>query len=167
MTNFLGRSGSSPLTRGKLTRSYAARIQRRLIPAHAGKTRTMRAARVSAAAHPRSRGENSFRPITILSPAGSSPLTRGKPSTWTGRPSPRRLIPAHAGKTQSFGRTRRGRPAHPRSRGENEIQGAVGQSLSGSSPLTRGKPPGSSLSPRRRWLIPAHAGKTSRACADA
>ena len=50
--------------------------------------------------------------------------------------------------------------AHPRSRGENPYNLAHQPLETGSSPLTRGKPPiygGGALPPR---LIPAHAGKT-------
>ena len=79
------------------------------------------------------------------------------------------LIPAHAGKT-SPQRLQVFIPgAHPRSRGENNERVEYRQGISGSSPLTRGKP-------WFRWiwcalvgLIPAHAGKTmtaidARAC---
>ena len=51
-------SGSSPLTRGKQLAEYAAPAARRLIPAHAGKTPSTRAASRGRRAHPRSRGEN-------------------------------------------------------------------------------------------------------------
>ena len=92
--------------------------------------------------------------------SGSSPLTRGK----LPRPKPRRqargLIPAHAGKTPCSWRFRARARAHPRSRGENCLQGCARSGERGSSPLTRGKPPiGDRLRTRRR-LIPAHAGKT-------
>ena len=50
--------------------------------------------------------------------------------------------------------------AHPRSRGENESSGYFLGALSGSSPLTRGKPPSSIRSENILGLIPAHAGKT-------
>ena len=72
----------------------------------------------------------------------------------------RRLIPAHAGKTGIDRTTHPRRPAHPRSRGENDQLRQVGLAHQGSSPLTRGKPqhvPGDRLSD---GLIPAHAGKT-------
>ena len=98
-----------------------------------------------------------------MRPAGSSPLTRGKPADralsgkWSG------LIPAHAGKTTSARTCGSGRRAHPRSRGENlpEAVRIVGQE--GSSPLTRGKRWGRGCRLRGRGLIPAHAGKTGRA----
>ena len=91
---------------------------------------------------------------------GSSPLTRGKPGSSSGRQCRSRLIPAHAGKTNAAldcgGHWR----AHPRSRGENGRLGRLTRRCPGSSPLTRGKPrshPACELSGR---LIPAHAGKT-------
>ena len=50
--------------------------------------------------------------------------------------------------------------AHPRSRGENHGLPPPGWPVTGSSPLTRGKP--RAARPRAHWrgLIPAHAGKT-------
>ena len=50
--------GSSPLTRGKLTKIIRVKATRRLIPAHAGKTPGSRAVSRYPTAHPRSRGEN-------------------------------------------------------------------------------------------------------------
>ena len=71
----------------------------RLIPAHAGKT-TETAARVfTAAAHPRSRGENIQTCVQVAADLGSSPLTRGKPILKGSEVQALRLIPAHAGKT--------------------------------------------------------------------
>ena len=72
------RSGSSPLTRGKLHRSARRQDQRRLIPAHAGKTWNHSTTTLTAAAHPRSRGENETAAANASVDAGSSPLTRGK-----------------------------------------------------------------------------------------
>ena len=51
--------------------------------------------------------------------------------------------------------------AHPRSRGENAVTVTVSAGSSGSSPLTRGKPPRGCSRSRNQRLIPAHAGKTS------
>ena len=52
--------------------------------------------------------------------------------------------------------------AHPRSRGENPgTRSGLWESM-GSSPLTRGKPPGMPPLLVRHRLIPAHAGKTRR-----
>ena len=152
--------GSSPLTRGKPQARRRDRRRRRLIPAHAGKT-VSRPARISGLrAHPRSRGENGLGWPGLAWDGGSSPLTRGKQVrqpllTW-----PRGLIPAHAGKTRlRIWHTCPPR-AHPRSRGENLIDGIVQSLPAGSSPLTRGKRWPDHWVFRRRGLIPAHAGKT-------
>ena len=91
---------------------------------------------------------------------GSSPLTRGKPTTRCARRGTGGLIPAHAGKTWPP------RPrvpswwAHPRSRGENRAQRTKLLDATGSSPLTRGKPELARPTHTDQGLIPAHAGKT-------
>ena len=112
-------------------------------------------------AHPRSRGENTLVEHYAPSSDGSSPLTRGKPPTPKSIHGDSRLIPAHAGKTTNTMTVPLELPAHPRSRGENAARGDDARPTAGSSPLTRGKPPGTwyhFLVPR---LIPAHAGKTA------
>ena len=137
-------SGSSPLTRGKRQMLRIGPLRQGLIPAHAGKTLSAYSAGIF--------------------PMGSSPLTRGKRSGRDTHHTPLRLIPAHAGKTCKPLTLRSALGAHPRSRGENEIARAEDVNGNGSSPLTRGKPPGTwyhFLVPR---LIPAHAGKTTRTC---
>ena len=93
--------------------------------------------------------------------AGSSPLTRGKRYYGFLCCQTTRLIPAHAGKTIDKARAITANRAHPRSRGENHLYYVNGSDLSGSSPLTRGKPwpvPKTAMFVR---LIPAHAGKTT------
>ena len=95
------RLGSSPLTRGKPTLSWTPGWVKRLIPAHAGKTRRLRSYPGNQRAHPRSRGENRRTRTCVLSPLGSSPLTRGKPARGPPREVGAGLIPAHAGKTTS------------------------------------------------------------------
>ena len=153
-------SGSSPLTRGKLDRPESPAPGPRLIPAHAGKTSAPVPLVPVLQAHPRSRGENSPVSSSIGSVAGSSPLTRGKhvvPKLGTRFSG---LIPAHAGKTRPAPASTIRREAHPRSRGENPFHRRAPHRSTGSSPLTRGKPPSSITDPHERGLIPAHAGKT-------
>ena len=70
--------GSSPLTRGKPSRRRRSQSMARLIPAHAGKTVSSLYGSRSAAAHPRSRGENRMPGARTIRGLGSSPLTRGK-----------------------------------------------------------------------------------------
>ena len=111
--------GSSPLTRGKPACGRSRGLARRLIPAHAGKTRVREQISRKLRAHPRSRGENPAPRVYPEWDDGSSPLTRGK---HTRRQVPRndhRLIPAHAGKTIAVCSGCWASRAHPRSRGEN------------------------------------------------
>ena len=91
--------GSSPLTRGKRGLGGLRRRGCRLIPAHAGKTRTSAITCRPSKAHPRSRGENQGSAPWLNDPPGSSPLTRGKPVDGVPEIERCRLIPAHAGKT--------------------------------------------------------------------
>ena len=70
--------GSSPLTRGKRSTPADRQLERRLIPAHAGKTPPVIIQARDARAHPRSRGENTDETRPDLVTNGSSPLTRGK-----------------------------------------------------------------------------------------
>ena len=53
------------------------------------------------------------------------------------------------------------RPAHPRSRGENNVFWSANDRTIGSSPLTRGKRPEQDGQAGACGLIPAHAGKTT------
>ena len=132
--------GSSPLTRGKLYPDRWQRRRRRLIPAHAGKTMRLSKWLFSSGAHPRSRGENRPSATPEHPSPGSSPLTRGKHAFAEQRPGGKGLIPAHAGKTLADRELRRTPGAHPRSRGENQFGNLYLDSITGSSPLTRGKP---------------------------
>ena len=134
-----GTEGSSPLTRGKLRLGDNRRAGRGLIPAHAGKTIHTPLRLYIDRAHPRSRGENVGNKIVGMIQSGSSPLTRGKPSAARVRMTSMGLIPAHAGKTRRRASHTGGRPAHPRSRGENARHRRAHHRPPGSSPLTRGK----------------------------
>ena len=154
------RGGSSPLTRGKRSVQFTEGSATGLIPAHAGKTKPTARTTRGRGAHPRSRGENAGSRRCGQRPQGSSPLTRGKPSSSSARVSAIGLIPAHAGKTNKVilegvvGR------AHPRSRGENLLTPDKDEMIPGSSPLTRGKLGRWGLPLLSGRLIPAHAGKT-------
>ena len=152
--------GSSPLTRGKCKEPHWARRLPRLIPAHAGKMRSLPRLRRLLRAHPRSRGENYASAAFGEPVSGSSPLTRGKLSKSTERGPARGLIPAHAGKTFGVTLVENCIGAHPRSRGENSQWKQAVLAYPGSSPLTRGKPRTGIEPGFITGLIPAHAGKT-------
>ena len=153
--------GSSPLTRGKPTPCIDRGGADRLIPAHAGKTSYPTKPRPHLPAHPRSRGENDRCDCRVDLVKGSSPLTRGKPGKLRLIQSRSGLIPAHAGKTARQPPRRAAHPAHPRSRGENLKSATLARNVTGSSPLTRGKPHKAWTKALQARLIPAHAGKTA------
>ena len=155
-------AGSSPLTRGKLFLGFGTQASGRLIPAHAGKTFPWIWNPSFWPAHPRSRGENIRQLVHFFGGNGSSPLTRGKPRRERRGGLRPGLIPAHAGKTSPRTAWRATTRAHPRSRGENALGVAICGVVTGSSPLTRGKPRQCRRAPSRLRLIPAHAGKTAR-----
>ena len=123
----------------------------------------MSSAADTAAAHPRSRGENSAMAAFCSATLGSSPLTRGKLLAHDGLVFALGLIPAHAGKTRKRAGDTGSSGAHPRSRGENRNARILGNKLGGSSPLTRGKLENIPAACELGGLIPAHAGKTSQA----
>ena len=152
--------GSSPLMRGKQLVHFLSGHLLGLIPAHAGKTIVCPSVRVTSRAHPRSREENHAGGGSLAVADGSSPLTRGKREDAHGGDVAVRLIPAHAGKTQSSSSRELGSRAHPRSRGENEKDTVSDPVPTGSSPLTRGKLVDVLVGQTRSGLIPAHAGKT-------
>ena len=152
--------GSSPLTRGKRFDLFPGRVDRGLIPAHAGKTIWPRSFFAAVRAHPRSRGENRACVHREQQAQGSSPLTRGKRPRANQRALRVRLIPAHAGKTRHIPCSRLQAGAHPRSRGENSYIPGGDTGVKGSSPLTRGKRARGRNHRPSTGLIPAHAGKT-------
>ena len=153
-------AGSSPLTRGKHVVPDQVGEVRRLIPAHAGKTREGKIAVLALGAHPRSRGENPPRGHPYMLDRGSSPLTRGKHLRRALPEQRNGLIPAHAGKTYPKCPCPIGGRAHPRSRGENSFVALIVIVPPGSSPLTRGKRRPHGGHGHEGGLIPAHAGKT-------
>ena len=134
----------------------------RLIPAHAGKTNFSPPLNSMRSAHPRACGENHVHLESFDCARGSSPRMRGKRRRQIHYRTPRRLIPAHAGKTEPSYRRAGYVQAHPRACGENTVSPLNIPALAGSSPRMRGK---RQLSPRHAphdRLIPAHAGKTGR-----
>ena len=134
-----------------------------LIPAHAGKTIFVALYQNNETAHPRSRGENSDTYCGRGPGMGSSPLTRGKRQLVDQCQEESGLIPAHAGKTLYVNIEGYVWRAHPRSRGENTHGGSQFSTITGSSPLTRGKQRRADESADWEGLIPAHAGKTTPA----
>ena len=72
-----------------------------------------------------------------------------------------RIIPAHAGQTPAFCRSREGSSDHPRACGANGGYWRVHMDADGSSPRMRGKRLRILRPLRRSRIIPAHAGQTA------
>ena len=130
--------GSSPLARGlpyhfRLHASY-----RRIIPARAGFTRTVKGFLIRLPDHPRSRGVYSVGMMSKSMTSGSSPLARGLQGTIMDWGEMTGIIPARAGFTASSWRTFTEPPDHPRSRGVYPENSPPRTGTNGSSPLARG-----------------------------
>ena len=92
-------TGSSPLSRGiRCDRINYVRVLR-IIPALAGNTHSPSQRTRDAGDHPRSRGEYWTRPAGVLVAYGSSPLSRGIPTSSGSGMCWIRIIPALAGNT--------------------------------------------------------------------
>ena len=152
--------GSSPRVRGKRPRRRARAQEDRLIPARAGKTRSVCAAARRERAHPRACGENVASASEWGGTTGSSPRVRGKPSMKSAAILAHGLIPARAGKTTAASSAVSSGGAHPRACGENVRWTSQADREGGSSPRVRGKLLLLRWGPRSRRLIPARAGKT-------
>ena len=111
--------------------------------------------------HPRIRGEHVRRPLRQGERLGSSPHTRGAPTSCRSWHSPLRIIPAYAGSTKPPYRRRRSGGDHPRIRGEHTAWLGSTRSTGGSSPHTRGARMGFECDSMPSRIIPAYAGSTS------
>ena len=160
--SLFGSFGSSPRMRGKRRPRPCPRTPVRIIPAHAGQTSGSRWGLDGNADHPRACGANAPVHVAARDPAGSSPRMRGKPVRSRRLRARRRIIPAHAGQTNSVPAKRSSHADHPRACGANGQQFLTNLGTFGSSPRMRGKPRLERDDSRTRRIIPAHAGQTSR-----
>ena len=151
-------SGSSPRTRGTLSRLIRQRWIRRFIPAHAGNISGIRIETVLHSVHPRARGEHNgtteWRPYRL----GSSPRTRGTFKRTARSLSAQRFIPAHAGNIFLVRPLSTMLSVHPRARGEHARGRNGNWCHCGSSPRTRGTLVESESKRFSTRFIPAHAG---------
>ena len=152
--------GSSPHTRGAPALPRLVVVVDGIIPAYAGSTWICRWRRPPSRDHPRIRGEHSSRKMTQASRAGSSPHTRGARLLYYDTDSVIRIIPAYAGSTRQPASATGYVPDHPRIRGEHAAPPGTILQTRGSSPHTRGAPPGGSSRLWRGRIIPAYAGST-------
>ena len=173
--------GSSPHTRGALRRilwtdkrwldhprirgehsdsASTTSDSSRIIPAYAGSTAGDGGGDEGGGDHPRIRGEHETTLAESDAGAGSSPHTRGAHQRAPVCALDQGIIPAYAGSTETM--TPAGGVAvdHPRIRGEHADGALTQMSIGGSSPHTRGAPPGHAHRDSARRIIPAYAGST-------
>ena len=91
---------TSPRKRGKKYAGWICQAAARITPAHAGKTVPSIRDCLADEDHPRARGENHEKKITVIRKIGSPPLTRGIPFSMGAECQFYRITPAHAGKTR-------------------------------------------------------------------
>ena len=152
--------------RGKQGGAIAFRLQRRIIPAHAGQTLSVCLAAVAASDHPRACGANDAGGAGVAALHGSSPRMRGKLIIVVPVHATQRIIPAHAGQTCGI-RLGSGRCSdHPRACGANAPARFQLAGVAGSSPRMRGKRQVQKHNEFRGRIIPAHAGQTSASSAS-
>ena len=131
--------GSSPHMRGKLGGTLRTLKSQRIIPAHAGQTRTLNSGSTVVKDHPRTCGANLLSTPGPSVRIGSSPHMRGKHRAGRRRPDVLRIIPAHAGQTFPANRHRSASSDHPRTCGANYMGSVLMVTHTGSSPHMRGK----------------------------
>ena len=132
----------------------------RIIPAYAGSTTAGTPWPTTPADHPRVRGEHHAAVSGLEVARGSSPRTRGAPTSSTRLSFRPRIIPAYAGSTSTAPRSSRSSWDHPRVRGEHTPWMVCPLYAAGSSPRTRGAPVDRAVVPARTGIIPAYAGST-------
>ena len=137
--NLNGRYGSSPRMRGKPHQRVMPPAGRRIIPAHAGQTRALARPDQRRTDHPRACGANSSGAFSMIRLIGSSPRMRGKRVGSVPVGILARIIPAHAGQTQSHQRNGKEDADHPRACGANHVPQQDARQPRGSSPRMRGK----------------------------
>ena len=133
------RTGSPPHTRGRSVYKQLRRDLTGFTPAYAGKMQRSRLYLYAARVHPRIRGEDSVRPLSTPTGAGSPPHTRGRFRAGAIYTPGRRFTPAYAGKIMSNFLSPTPKRVHPRIRGEDLVWLLTVTSLRGSPPHTRGR----------------------------
>ena len=154
--------GSPPHTRGKGFPQKHTVLIYGITPAHAGKSSLLLHNLLGSRDHPRTRGEKFGVMAGEAGAGGSPPHTRGKAAGSVPADQPRRITPAHAGKSNAKASSRRctgGSPPHTRGKVRRHVRHT--QKL-GSPPHTRGKVDCDSLFRNADRITPAHAGKSSQ-----
>ena len=125
--------------RGKPDAGRAALYDKRITPAHAGKTAGRYVRHSFVRDHPRACGENKAAAKKQGCCPGSPPRMRGKLEAIPQIIDGIRITPAHAGKTIVKASAMLIKQDHPRACGENDYDGVGGPEALGSPPRMRGK----------------------------
>ena len=155
-----GLRGSSPHTRGAPGFVVKLTVAGRIIPAYAGSTSPSLASTSARRDHPRIRGEHGDLQPEVVIGGGSSPHTRGAPTTSTCGVGIPGIIPAYAGSTERGRRHHFPQQDHPRIRGEHDTPLTNVTPFTGSSPHTRGAHGSKRREAEKCRIIPAYAGST-------
>ena len=152
--------GSSPRMRGARWYLLAKGHRVRIIPAHAGSTRSSCFCDPPGRDHPRACGEHLLRNCEPAREAGSSPRMRGALKCFPYSVIEIGIIPAHAGSTRFLRAYININRDHPRACGEHCMLLISWLAWLGSSPRMRGALGYSILDNFKYGIIPAHAGST-------
>ena len=133
-----------------------------ITPAHAGKRQSLTGRSCARKDHPRTCGEKPRIFQRGHSIRGSPPHMRGK--VWNRRQerAPRRITPAHAGKSIRAHNQAAVAGDHPRTCGEKTTRPPPRRTRRGSPPHMRGKDPFLLVAVEEVGITPAHAGKRGR-----
>ena len=158
-----GVRGSSPRVRGKVVGNGLVKGLERIIPACAGKRACAPAGAPCGRDHPRVCGEKGSAASSIHATAGSSPRVRGKGQRLLVRRRVLGIIPACAGKSSSAMGLMNAYRDHPRVCGEKLCRRRQDAEDTGSSPRVRGKDLEETGTKVQTGIIPACAGKRTKA----
>ena len=152
--------GSSPRMRGTPDDHVGHFLRKRIIPAYAGNTASLRSQSARTEDHPRVCGEHRPFGRRLVASKGSSPRMRGTRAVSSRMPLRDGIIPAYAGNTHTNNHRSGSAWDHPRVCGEHFYVRTQDGEMRGSSPRMRGTPV--RLRNRRpvRGIIPAYAGNT-------
>ena len=146
--------------RGKESALHRSQLQRRITPAHAGKSIWMIRIRYSIRDHPRACGEKFTQFKFVPDDVGSPPRMRGKVFGQIAVPAFTGITPAHAGKRGRLFISACWYGDHPRACGEKPQPSQHLPAHPGSPPRMRGKEMGSPPAAPDPRITPAHAGKS-------
>ena len=138
-TDFSGHiRGSPPLARGTVKPMKNKSIERRITPACAGNSHLPCRNRSHRRDHPRLRGEQQSRDLSVPQGRGSPPLARGTVVRNYRFYAAAGITPACAGNSYIYTLLCRGHEDHPRLRGEQTASAFLLSTTVGSPPLARG-----------------------------